>query len=135
MAPRRSLLPLVALVLGTAGCGQSADRDAVRVLTQRFLAAYQAQDGAAACDALSQATRKELEGEEGKACAQALPSLQLDGGAVTRVHVYLTNAKVDLASGESLFLSEERSGWRLSAVGCQPQGKPADRPYDCELQA
>ena len=29
-----------------------------------------------------------------------------------------------------------QQGWRLSAVGCSAEdGKPADRPYDCELQA
>jgi hypothetical protein len=43
---------------------------------------------------------------------------------------------VDLTSGQSMFLSRTELGWRLSAVGCEPQaGKPADRPYDCELEA
>jgi hypothetical protein len=26
-------------------------------------------------------------------------------------------------------------GWRISALGCKPQGKPADTPFECELQA
>jgi hypothetical protein len=52
------------------------------------------------------------------------------------VEVYVTNAKADLESGESAYLLQTQDGWRISAVGCTPEGgKPADRPYDCELQA
>ena len=54
---------------------------------------------------------------------------------MTRVDVTLTSAKVDLATGESLFFSEQHAGWRIAALGCKPQGKPTDMPFDCELQA
>lgn len=46
----------------------------------------------------------------------------------------LTSAKVDLASGESVFLSEQQPGWRITALGCRPTKTPADTPFDCELQ-
>jgi hypothetical protein len=111
----------VALVLAAmaGGCGRDGDRDDVQAVTDRFYAALEAGDGETACAQLSTDTRTEVE-----------------GGDLTRVQVYVTNAKADLASGESAFLSYTEDGWRLSAVGCQPVGgKPADRPYDCELEA
>ena len=49
---------LAAVVVGVAGCGQSDDRDRVRAITQRFLAAVEADEGVTACGALSQDTRK-----------------------------------------------------------------------------
>jgi len=52
------------------------------------------------------------------------------------VEVFATNAKVDLSSGESAYLSPEPAGWKLSAIGCKPEeGKPRDRPLDCEVEA
>ena len=129
------VLALVTAVV-TGGCGRDADRDAVRTVTDRFHAALEEGDGETACAQLSEDTRKELETQEQEACAEAITSLQVEGGALTRVQVYVTNAKADLASGESTYLSDTQEGWRISAVGCTPQeGKPADVPYDCELQA
>jgi hypothetical protein len=56
--------------------------------------------------------------------------------SVARAQVYITSAKVDLADGESAFLDRTPAGWKLAAVGCKPKGsKPADRPYDCELES
>jgi hypothetical protein len=128
----------VALLLAAfaGGCGRDGDRDAVQAVTDRFYAAFDAGDGETACAQLSTDTRSELESQEQQPCAEAVGSLQLEGGALERVQVYVTNAKADLMSGESAFLSHTADGWRLSAVGCQPVGgKPADRPYDCELEA
>jgi hypothetical protein len=137
MRPDRVLLAglATAACLAATGCGQSDDRSTVRATTQRFLAAYKAHQGDTACAALSQDTRKELESQESKPCPDAIGQVKLEPGAVTRVHVTLTSAKVDLATGESLFFSEQKAGWRISALGCKPQGKPADNPFDCELQA
>jgi hypothetical protein len=128
----------VALVLAAmaGGCGRDGDRDDVQAVTDRFYAALEAGDGETACAQLSTDTRTELESQEQEACAEAVGSLEVEGGDLTGVQVYVTNAKADLASGESAFLSYTEDGWRLSAVGCQPVGgKPADRPYDCELEA
>jgi hypothetical protein len=48
----------------------------------------------------------------------------------------MLNAMVELSSGETAFLDQGEEGWRLSAIGCKPEGgKPADRPYDCELES
>jgi len=121
--------------LGTAGCGRGGDRADVRAIAERFVAAYERDQGPAACAALSGPARLALEREEQKACAAAVGGVDLDGGRVTAVEVYTTNAKVDFSSGESAFFSEEAAGWRLSAAGCRPQGKPADRPFECELEA
>jgi len=121
--------------LAFAGCGQSDDRATVRTTVERFLAAYEGDQGEPACAALSEDTRTELESQEKRPCPDAVAEVELEGGAVTRVHVTLTNAKVDLASGESVFLSEQSDGWRISALGCKPQGTPATNPFDCELEA
>jgi hypothetical protein len=126
---------LAAAAAATAGCGQSGARDTVRTTTTRFFAAYGAQQGDAACGALSEDTRKELESEEKRACPEAIGEVELKPGGVRHVDVELTNAKVDLTGGESLFLSEEAAGWKITALGCKPQGDPTDTPMDCELTA
>jgi hypothetical protein len=131
--PGLTLLAIAAVAL--SGCGQSADRDTVRATSTRFLAAYAAHQGDAACAALSEDTRKELVSQEKKPCADAIGSVELEPGPVRHVDVELTNAKVDLGGGESLFLSDESAGWKISAVGCKPQGDPTNTPMDCELQA
>jgi hypothetical protein len=134
MRPARLPVALLA-VAALAGCGQSDDRDTVRATTERFVAAYEADDGETACAALSQDTRTELESQERRPCPEAVSDVELEGGAVTRVHVTLTNAKVDLASGETVFLSEQADGWRISALGCRPEGPATKTPFDCELEA
>lgn len=123
------------LALMVAGCGQGDDRAAVRGVTRDFVAAYHAHDGGRACALLSEDTRATLVQEEAKRCADAITALKLDGGTITRADVEVTNAKVDLSSGESAFLSRTPNGWRLSALGCRPQGPPASEPMDCELEA
>jgi hypothetical protein len=124
------------VALATTACGQSDDRAQVRSVTEAFVAAYRHDDGGTACAQLSRDTRRALESEEGKSCRRAVTELRLDAGGVSGVEVFVTNAKVALRTGESVFLSKQSVGWRISAVGCRPQGgKPADRPFDCELQA
>jgi uncharacterized lipoprotein NlpE involved in copper resistance len=131
----RRAVPAVLAVLVLAGCGQSDDRATVRSVTERFLAAYDAKQGTAACALLASDTRKQLESDQGKPCPGSVGSLQVSGGPVLHVTVALTSAKVDLASGETFFLSEEASGWRISALGCRSTTTPAQTPFDCELQA
>jgi hypothetical protein len=131
----RRALPAMLGLLMLAGCGQSDDRATVRSTTERFLAAYQAKQGAVACGVLASDTRKALESQESKPCRQAITSVDVSGGRVLRVKVAVTGAKVDLAGGESFFLSEQASGWRISALGCRSTPTPAETPYDCELEA
>jgi hypothetical protein len=130
------VLPVLLACLALAACGVSDDRAQVRTVTERFDAAFSDGNGLEACGELSESTIKELESQEQKPCEQAVTELDLDGGAVVRTNVYITNAKVELASGESVFLNREPSGWKVSAVGCKStEGPPRDEPLDCELQA
>jgi len=135
--PRRARLKRLAflLVLALAGCGQSDDRDTVRAVTERFYNAYGAEQGDVACSTIASETRKQLESEESEPCPEAIGSIDLSGGAISKVAVQMTNAKVDLASGESVFLSREQPGWRITALGCRSAGRPTDLPFDCELEA
>jgi hypothetical protein len=129
-------LVLLGLAVCVAGCGRGSDRADARAVTARFLAALERGDGAAACAQLSPATRVTLEDSEQKPCREAVGSLGLQASPVTRLQLYVTNAKADLANGDSVFLSQGAQGWRLSAAGCRPaRGKPADAPYDCALEA
>ena len=119
-----------------AGCGTSDDRDQARSAVERFYEAVRHDDGDQACRELGESTVEELESQEKKPCASAITEVEYEGGAVVSTEVYVTNAKVDLRSGESAFLSREPSGWKLTAVACQvKEGKPADRPLDCDVEA
>jgi hypothetical protein len=126
-----SLAAFVALT----GCGQSGDEAAVRATTKTFFNAYRSGDGARACQQLSTATAQAVAQQQQSSCAKGVTDLQLRPGAVRRVEVVVTSAKVDLAGGASAFLSEEADGWRLSAVGCRPQADPLEQPMDCEAEA
>ena len=126
--------PALLVVLALAGCGQSDDRATVRTVTDRFFNAYEADQGAVACSTIASETRKQLESQESRPCPEAVGSVELSGGAITKVNVQMTSAKVDLASGESVFLSQEQPGWRITAIGCRPTTTPTDTPFDCELE-
>ena len=134
---RLGALQALALLAGAVGgCGRADDRDTVRAVTERFFAALEAGDGQAACAQLSTDTRAQLERQEQGECREAIAGLRLEAGSPTRVQVFVTNAKADLSSGETAFLDQGAQGWRLAAIGCTPRaGKPADHPYDCELEA
>ena len=129
-------MALVVLVVVAAGCGRSDDESTARAVTDQFLAGVQAGDGERACAQLTPDTRAELEKQEQRPCREAVTELELAGGTVVGARVYVLNAMVELSSGEAAFLDQGQDGWRLSAIGCTPvAGKPADRPYDCELES
>jgi hypothetical protein len=139
--PRRSRLSLrvsalaAVVLVAVAGCGRAGARGEVRSVTDTFLTATHDGNGARACAQLSDETRSKLVQQEGKACAQAITDMHVGAGSVTSVRVYITSAKADLSDGDSVFLDQSSSGWRISAAGCRPQeGKPADRPLQCELE-
>ncbi len=101
-----------------------------------FYDAIRADQGRKACDVLTAATIKQLHSQEERACPEAITALNYQGGEVTNVHVFITSAKVDFSSGESAFLNREPGGWKLSAIACKvEEGKPRDRPLDCEVEA
>jgi hypothetical protein len=117
-------LPVLALAL--AGCA-SASEDEVAAVAGAFADA--ALDAAERCGLLAPATLAVLESQESASCESVLPDLPLPGGAVESVEVWGGNAQVRLA-GDTLFLAETRSGWKVVAAGCQPRG---EAPYDCEV--
>jgi hypothetical protein len=131
-----SILLVVVAGGSLKGCGVGDDRAAARQTTERFYAAIRSGDGQAACDQLGESTVTALESQSGQACAEAVTGLSFDPGDVERVQVFATNARVELSTGESAFLSPEQGRWTLSAIGCKPEaGKPQDRPFECEAEA
>lgn len=136
--PARRLLTLALLSLAAAvgsACGTSDDREQARAVVERFYDAVRADQGAAACEQLGESTVQELEGQSGQPCEEAVTQLDYLGGAVGEARVYLLNAEVGLSSGEHAFLERERGGWKLTAIGCKPEGPPRERPMDCEVEA
>jgi hypothetical protein len=122
--------------LAMAGCGQSADRDAVRTVTDRFYTAVAAHEGSLACAQLSKETLKQLEQDEKAACPEAIGAAGLSPARIARVEVFITNAKVDLANGASAFLERTTAGWRISALGCRPTGgDPRQEPLGCAVES
>jgi hypothetical protein len=125
---------VLAVALLSAGCAPASDEAAIRAVTNRFFAAVASGDGARACAQLSADTRTKLESQEGRPCRAAIGDLGLQRAAVTRVHVDIVDAMVELGDGKAAFLGHERDGWSLSAVGCSSAGKTVDRPYDCDVE-
>jgi hypothetical protein len=124
---------LVALAAG--GCGTGGDRAQARQVVERFYAAIAAHHPDVACRQLSASTQKQLESQSKQSCPSVIDRLQLGSGGVVGVYVAIINAKVDVRGNESAFLGKEPAGWRITAAGCKAtQGKPRDRPLECEVQ-
>jgi hypothetical protein len=127
---RRAIALLVVLPL--AGCGTSSDDEHARDAAVRFYSAVAAGDGTAACAELSTSTQRTI-----APCARSVTGLASDlhGGRVTHTRVYITNALVEFSGGDKVFLGRQADGWKVDAAGCNfDQGKPADRPADCEIE-
>ena len=130
MVPARPLRAAVGvgagLLLVLTGCSSLQQPDVQHVAT-----AFEDQsaDPEARCDLLVPATRAAVEKQEKSSCAEAIGGLPLQGGAVTGVEIWGRQAQVRL-DGDTLFLDETSSGWRVAAAGCTPNGQA---PYDCEV--
>jgi hypothetical protein len=125
-----ALAGAAAAALSACGTGER-ERDAADVV-ERFHAALERDDGAAACRELGEETQSELENREKRPCEEAILTLELPkGGRPRNTRVYITSAAVDLAEGGTDFLDETSQGWSISAAGCQPTAP--EQPYDCEL--
>jgi hypothetical protein len=124
---------LLALALAGAGCGTGERADDAAAVSERFHAALEANDGAAACDELSEETASKLEQQEKKPCEEAILELELPkGGSVADTQVDVTSAVTTLAEGDSDFLDEGPGGWKIAAAGCVPT--LPDQPYECALE-
>jgi hypothetical protein len=127
---------LMILALVGAGCGQDANATAIRNATNQFFGALSQGDGTRACTQLSAETIKSLEQDEKSACGPAVQAAGLRTSRIAHVAVYVTNAKVDLANGSSVYLEETASGWKLSALGCRAtDGDPKEHPLSCTVQS
>jgi len=113
------------LVLG--GCASAQDAD-VRDVAVDFLDTGLAPD--VRCDLLAPATREALESEASAPCLDVIGELPLDGGAVRSVEVWGGNAQVRLG-GDTVFLTETSTGWRVVAAACEPRG---EAPYECQVE-
>jgi hypothetical protein len=114
--------------LSVTGCASTQEPEVQRVAT-----AFEdsAADPAARCDLLTPKALAALEKSESQSCADAIGQLPLDGGTVRSVQVWGGDAQVKL-SGDTVFLTETHSGWKVSAAACTPN---TDAPYDCEVAA
>jgi hypothetical protein len=122
----------IAGVVALGGCGTAAGEREARASVDRFEAALQAKDGAAACKELSTKVRSTLESDEKMPCDQAIGQTDLKPvRPVTDVSVWVTGAQVKL-NGDTIFMDETASGWKISAAGCKLSSP--DEPYDCELE-
>jgi hypothetical protein len=129
----RRFAVLAVTALAVAGCGPGgAERDA-RGVAERFYAAAQARQGERACDLMTDAARSALADQERAPCRRAAVELELAGGQGGATKVYIDQAQVRMAGGDTVFLSDGPQGWRVDAAGCRPTG--ADRPYDCEVES
>ncbi|RBY86946.1 hypothetical protein DQ240_09140 [Blastococcus sp. TF02A-26] len=115
------------LALALGGCASAQDGD-VRDVAVDFVDPGLAPD--ARCDLLAAATRAALESEESAACPDVIGDLPLAGGAVESVEIWGGNAQVRL-SGDTVFLTETSTGWRVVAAACESRG---EAPYDCEVE-
>ncbi len=123
-------LRLAAAVLATAvlsGCAGLEEDDVGRV-------AGAFEDPAAApadrCALLAPVTLQTLESDESAPCVDVIGQVPLPGGPVEAVEVWGGQAQARLG-GDTVFLTETPSGWRVTAAACEPRG---EMPYDCQVE-
>jgi hypothetical protein len=116
-------------VLSLTGCSSTHEGD-VEQVAEQLHAALRVEDGAAACDLLSEDAQEELQ-ESGDSCETAVLEAGLSpNGRVKKVSAYGTSAQVRY-DDDVVFLSDFPEGWRVIGAGCE---KNADAPYDCKIQ-
>ena len=117
-----------AAALLSSGCGNLSTDEVERVATTFARAGH---DPSARCDLLAPGTLASLVEEESSACEDAITTLPLGSGALTRVEVWGEEAQAKLAD-DTLFLTRTSDGWRIMAAACTPQGE--QQPYECQLE-
>ena len=128
----RALALAGAVVLGACGGGQDEER--ARAAAEDLYAAAKAGDGQRACELLGQSTVQQLEKDEKEACEEAVTGLELAGSRAERTAVFINEALVRMRGGDTVFLEETPSGWRVSAAGCKPPPSRGE-PFECEVES
>jgi hypothetical protein len=83
------------------------------------------------CDLLAPATLVAFEQDEEASCAEAIQRVPLEGGGeIESVEIWGGDAQVTL-SGDVLFLTQTRAGWRITAAACESRG---EAPYECGVE-
>jgi hypothetical protein len=127
---RSSVAAAVALLLVTGCSPREADERSAADVAVAFHAAFAASDGRAACSVLTVSAAHEVEKSSSSACAEGVLEEELtDPGPALRTEVFGDEAWVRFG-GETVFLTHDSSGWRVSAAGCQPSPR---EPYDCMI--
>ena len=127
MRRRTSLTVLAAggcLTALLAGCSSAAEPDVGKVAAEFENPTV---DPAARCDLLAPATREAF--EQSAPCTDAVGQLAFQGGNVHAVQVWGGGAQAKVG-GDTVFLTETKDGWKVTAALCQPRG---EAPYDCEV--
>jgi len=117
----------VTAALLLTGCS-SAEQPQVQGVATTF--EDSSEDPDVRCDLLAAPTLAALEQDHQAPCAEAIGALPLQGGEVRSVEIWGSDAQVRL-TGDTVFLTETDSGWRVVAAACTPRG---DAPYDCEVE-
>ncbi len=126
-----------AVLLVTPGCGGVEERRSSAVAAALdFERALHVRDAAAACRALAQGIREEVAQSSRAGCEQGVFDEQLPPAEETREDVHGVDvngrqARVVL-TGDTLFLSQFSSGWKVVAAGCVPRPR---QPYQCTLKS
>ena len=129
MGMRRTAALAVCVVLSVAGCSSTQEGE-VEQVAERLHAALRVEDGAAACELLSDQAQEELQ-ESGESCEVAILEAGISpDGRVEKVSVYDTSGQVRY-DDDIVFLSEFPDGWKVIGAGCE---KRAAAPYDCTVQ-
>jgi hypothetical protein len=119
----------MAAVLLASGCSSTQEGE-VEQVAEQLHAALRIDDGAAACELLSEEAQQALQ-DAGDSCEVAVLDAGLSpDGRVEKVSVYDTSGQVRY-DDDVVFLSEFPDGWKVIGAGCT---KRAAAPYDCTVQ-
>ncbi len=126
---RRAVLAAVAgACLVMTGCSSTQQPEVEQVATTFE---NPGADPRTRCDLLAPATLEAFEQDEEASCAEAIQQVPLGGGGeIESVEIWGGDAQVRL-SGDTLFLTQTRAGWRISAAACQSRG---EAPYECGVE-
>ena len=118
------------LLIGLSGCS-SAQESEVSHVAEQLHAALKNEDGAAACDLLSDDAQEQLQEAEGSSCEVAILETGLNlNGRIEKVEVFGTAGQVRY-DDDVVFLADYPDGWKVIGAGCEKQ---AAEPYDCQIQ-